>query len=92
MQDSFRSLVEELGCVLCACIHDFGGSGCVVEGGREDGSEYAMEVGLRERHRDSAEVALRRDDTSLSSRRDSSLCRCWLRGRLGEVFAMDGLC
>jgi len=64
----------------------------VVEGGREDGSEYAMEVGLRERHRDSAEVALRRDDTSLSSQRDSSLCRRWLRGRLGKVFAMDGLC
>lgn len=50
---SFRSLVEELGCVLCACIHEFGGGYCVVEGGREDGSEYAMEVGLREtwRHR-----------------------------------------
>jgi hypothetical protein len=63
----------------------------VVEGGREDGSEYAMEVGLRERHSDSAEVALRRGDTSLSSRRDSSLCRCWLRGRLGGLFAMDGL-
>jgi len=63
----------------------------VVEGGREDGSEYAMEVGLRERHGDSAEAALRRDDTSLSSQRDSSLCRCWLRGRLGKVFAMDGL-
>ena len=63
----------------------------MVEGGREDGSEYAMEVGLRERHSDSAEVALRKDDTSLSSRRGSSLCRCWLRGRLGEVFAMDEL-
>lgn len=32
-----------------------------------------MEVGLRERHRDIAEVALRRDDTSLSSQRDSCL-------------------
>lgn len=64
----------------------------MVEGGREDGSEYAMEVGLRERHSDIAEVALRKDDTSLSSRRGSSLCRRWLRGRLGKVFAMDGLC